>query len=202
MNKILIGLATLALSTSITQAETIQFSANPIAGGNLYDLDPYIGQSNFSLGKGITFDGPALVYAASDQVAGTRLAPGATSAYIAVQPNQPEVVNYSTPQTSIYFKVYTLDNYNNFNFGSVTFNGDQIASLSGIADNGTNTVYGKISGLNPFTTATFYSTGVAQEMNVGSAVPEISTWAMMGIGFLGLLYAANCRKNESRLTSI
>jgi hypothetical protein len=59
-----------------------------------------------------------------------------------------------------------------------------------------------ITGLAPFTTATFHSTANAFEFSLGSAIPEPSTWAMMLLGFAGLGYAAFYRNSKGRALAI
>ena len=58
-----------------------------------------------------------------------------------------------------------------------------------------------ITGLAPFTTATFSSTGNAFEFTLAT-VPEPSTWAMMVLGFAGLGYAAFRRNSKGRALAI
>jgi hypothetical protein len=58
-----------------------------------------------------------------------------------------------------------------------------------------------ITGLTPFTTASFSSTGDAFEFSL-VGVPEPSTWAMTGLGFAGLGYAAFRRKTKGRALAI
>jgi hypothetical protein len=59
----------------------------------------------------------------------------------------------------------------------------------------------RITGLDPFTTATFSSTGNAFEFTLAT-VPEPSTWAMMVIGFAGLGYAAFRRNSKGRALAV
>ena len=60
-----------------------------------------------------------------------------------------------------------------------------------------------ITGLAPFTTATFSSTNNAFEFSHSVLpVPEPSTWAMMVLGFAGLGYAAFRRNTKGRALAI
>jgi hypothetical protein len=59
-----------------------------------------------------------------------------------------------------------------------------------------------ITGLAPFTTATFSSTRNSFEFALGSPVPEPATWAMMALGFAGLGYAAFRRNTKGRALAI
>jgi hypothetical protein len=59
----------------------------------------------------------------------------------------------------------------------------------------------RITGLAPFTTASFSSTGNAFEFTLAT-VPEPSTWAMMVIGFAGLGYAAFRRNSKGRALAV
>jgi PEP-CTERM motif len=66
-----------------------------------------------------------------------------------------------------------------------------------------------ITGLDAFTTATFSSSANAFEFSLVTpgvvttgGTPEPSTWAMMGIGFAALGYAAFRRNTKARALAI
>ncbi|HEY6734450.1 MAG TPA: PEP-CTERM sorting domain-containing protein, partial [Roseiarcus sp.] len=87
-----------------------------------------------------------------------------------------------------------------------TLTGAQLVSMFGASGTGDqNSPAGNelvtITGLAPFTTATFSSTHNAFEFALAS-VPEPSTWAMMALGFSGLGYAAFRRNTKGRALAI
>jgi hypothetical protein len=118
----------------------------------------------------------------------------------------------ATPQTSLAIYWGSIDgNPSNINsisisMGAFTLTGTELATMFG-ADGGGNQVDPagnqliSITGLDPFTTATFSSTANAFEFTLGS-VPEPSTWAMMAIGFAGLGYAAFRRNSKGRALAV
>ncbi len=100
--------------------------------------------------------------------------------------------------------VGSLDSYNTISFSNGTsFTGTQLASLTGAIDNGDQWA-GTSNGLFTFhfasdvTSVTFASTTDALEVaQVSSGVPEPSTWAMLGLGFAGLGFAAFRRSGKT-----
>jgi hypothetical protein len=91
--------------------------------------------------------------------------------------------------------------------GAFTLTGTQLATMFGANDggsqfnpNGNQLV--TITGLAPFTEATFHSTANAFEFTLEPAIPEPSTWAMMVLGFAGLGYAAFRRNSKARAVAI
>jgi hypothetical protein len=179
-------------------------------------------QNNFVLG-GITWSGTlpqaetekgslAQQYAAPLGM-GTNQTTGTT--YMAVFGGGTETATFATPQTSINIYWGSIDGdqggNNNLNsisiaLGAFTLNGMQLATIFGADGTGNQTdplgnQLVSITGLAPFTTATFSSTGNSFEFTLAN-VPEPSTWAMMVIGFAGLGYAAFRRNKKGRALAI
>jgi hypothetical protein len=82
--------------------------------------------------------------------------------------------------------------------------GDILAAAAsqgfGSFGSGTENVYLQITGLGPFTTATFTDSGNPSFEFVPGAVnsvPELSTWAMMIAGFAGIGFAAYRRRSQT-----
>jgi hypothetical protein len=87
--------------------------------------------------------------------------------------------------------------------GAYTLTGTQLATMFGADDNGNQgSPLGNqlvtITGLTPFTTASFSSTGDAFEFSL-VGVPEPSTWAMMAIGFAAMGFIG-FRRTRTRST--
>jgi hypothetical protein len=142
---------------------------------------------------------------------GTSQTTGTT--YMAVEGGGTEMVTFATPQTSL--SIYwgsidgTAQNLNSFaiTIDTYTLIGADLVSMFGASGTGSQTdpqanQLVTITGLGPFTTATFSSTANAFEFSIGVGVPEGSTWAMMGLGFAGLGYAAFRRNTKGRALAI
>jgi hypothetical protein len=140
---------------------------------------------------------------------GTSTTTGTT--YMAVEGGGTELVTFATPQTSISIYWGSIDgtpqNTNSFavTIDNYTLTGADLIAL-GASGNGSQTDPNAnqlvtITGLGPFTTATFSSTGNAFEFSI-AGVPEASTWAMMALGFVGLGYAAFRRNTKGRALAI
>jgi PEP-CTERM motif len=143
---------------------------------------------------------------------GTSQTTGTT--YMAVEGGGSETVTFETPQTSLAIYWGSIDgtaqNMNSFavTIDGFTLTGADLVSMHGASGDGSQTdplanQLVSITGLGPFTTATFTSTANAFEFSIGAAgVPEASTWAMMGLGFAGLGYAAFRRNTKGRVLAI
>jgi hypothetical protein len=127
-------------------------------------------------------------------------------------PRRTETATFATPQTRLSLYWGSIDgNAGNVNsisisMGAYTLTGTQLATMFGADDNGNQgSPLGNqlvtITGLAPFTTASFSSTGDAFEFSL-VGVPEPSTWAMMAIGFAGLGYVAFRRNSKGRALAI
>ena len=194
------GLAWLALTgaagaTVTLQAETA-LSPNYFVGQTVGSHDFMVGTDTWSL-----LSGTAGI--ANGTTAGFSADPlGDTLPYMSVEGGGTEQVVFGTARTSlsIYWGSIDGNQGGNDNLNSLaisvdgyTLTGADLVALgaSGRGDEGSpaGNQLVTISGLGPFTTATFSSTNNAFEFSLGSAVPEPSTWAMMAIGFAGLGYA-------------
>ena len=134
---------------------------------------------------------------------------------MAVEGGGTEQVVFGTARTSISIYWGSIDGNqggnNNLNTFAITVDGftltgAQLVSMFGASGTGDqNSPAGNelvtITGLAPFTTATFSSTNNAFEFALAS-VPEPSTWAMMALGFSGLGYAAFRRNTKGRALAI
>jgi PEP-CTERM motif len=141
---------------------------------------------------------------------GTSQTTGTT--YMSVEGGGTEMATFATPQTSLAIYWGSIDgNPSNINsisisMGAFTLTGTELATMFG-ADGGGNQVDPagnqliRITGLDPFTTASFSSTRNAFEFTLAN-VPEPSTWAMMVLGFAGLGYAAFRRNSKGRALAI
>jgi hypothetical protein len=132
--------------------------------------------------------------------------------YMAVEGGGTETATFATPQTSLSLYWGSIDgndaNLNSISIamGAYTLTGADLAAMFGANGNGAQgdplgNQLVSITGLAPFTTASFSSTGNAFEFTLAS-VPELSTWAMMAIGFAGLGYAAFRRNSKGRALAI
>ena len=120
-----------------------------------------------------------------------------------------ETAKFATPQTSISIYWGSIDSYNSFGvtINGYTLTGADLASMYGATDDGSHSLPSSnqlvtITGLGSFTDASFSTTNNSFEFSIGSAVPEASTWAMMGLGFAGLGYAAFRRNSKGRALAI
>jgi hypothetical protein len=140
---------------------------------------------------------------------GMGVGPNGTT-YMSVEGGGTEMATWArdNPQTSLGIYWGSIDgqpgniNSLNISMGAFTLTGTQLATMFGANDggsqfnpNGNQLV--TITGLAPFTEATFHSTANAFEFTIGS-VPEPSTRAMMVLGFAGLGYAAVRRGSKDR----
>jgi hypothetical protein len=217
MRKVLLmtaGLAWLALTGAAGAAVTL----TPGPMDPQYFASEAAHQNNFSLG-GITWNGtvgPGGAETEQGSLAGQYAAPlgmGNTT-YMTVFSGGTETATWTTPQTSLSLYWGSMDgNASNTNSimitaGSFTLTPAILATMfPGMVDvNGNQTdPFGnqlvRITGLTPFTTATFSSTGNSFEFTLAT-VPEPSTWAMMVLGFAGLGYAAFRRNLRGRALAV
>jgi hypothetical protein len=206
------GLAWLAL-TGAAGAVTVTLTPETALSPN-YFVGQSVGSNTFSVGT----DKWSLV----SGVAGIRTGTtaqfsadplGDTLPYMSVEGGGTEQVVFGTARTSISIYWGSIDgnqngnnNLNTLTLGSFTLTGADLVTdgASGTGDQfspaGNQLV--TITGLAPFTTATFHSTANAFEFSIGSAIPEPSTWAMMLLGFAGLGYAAFYRNSKGRALAI
>jgi hypothetical protein len=160
----------------------VTFSTDPAAGGNF-----------FSVGTAfLSADQPVLAAVLSSE---TPTAGSLISANI--------LITFAGPVTA-----FSL-NFGTFDGNDVTFslsNGDLITTGS---TGGSFAVPGflGVTDLTPFTTVLVTSTDEALNLNnvdfgsAVSAIPEVSTWAMMLLGFAGVGFLAYRRKNNVALAA-
>ncbi|HWY81604.1 MAG TPA: PEP-CTERM sorting domain-containing protein [Roseiarcus sp.] len=213
------GLAWLAL-TGAAGAATVTLTAETALSPN-YFVGQTVGTNTFSVGtdKWSLLSGTAgIAVGTTAKVSADPL--GDTLPYMSVEGGGTEQVVFGTPRTSISIYWGSIDGNqggnNNLNTFAITVDGftltgADLVGMSTIADPVTGTGNQSspsgnqlvtITGLGPFTTATFSSTNNAFEFSLGSAIPEPSTWAMMMLGFAGLGYAAFRRNSKGRALAI
>jgi hypothetical protein len=201
------GLAWLAL-TGAAGAVTVTLTPGP--ADPQYFAGQTIGTSDFTIGTTV-WSGTGLIESGTvDGEWASPLGLGATP-YLAVQAGKSETATFATDQTSLTIYWGSIDSYNTVavTIDGYTLTGSELASLYGAVDDGSHTnplsnQWVTISGLGDFKTATFTSSANSFEFSIGTGVPEPSTWAMMGLGFAALGYAAFRRnsKNQTALSAI
>jgi hypothetical protein len=219
------GLAWLALTAAASAAPVVTLTPGPF--NPTYFNGESVGDNTFSVGtdEWTLVSGVAgIAIGSTDNVSAAPL--GMTNPYMAVEGGGAEQVTFATPQTSISIYWGSIDAAvagsasagNNNSFGitvdGFTLTGADLMTMHGADGSGSHTdplgnQLVTISGLAAFTTATFSSTRNAFEFSlvpptIGThgSVPEPSTWAMMGIGFAALGYAAFRRNAKSRVLAI
>ncbi len=132
---------------------------------------------------------------------------GDSTNYLAVLGGGSETIAYSGPRTSFGLYWGSVDTYNTLQF----YNGSTLeATVTGsdaylpLLANGGQTSFASngyvlISGLPAFTSVKVASSSNSFEFDNVVATPEPSTWAMLGIGFLGLASFATRRSRKDRL---
>src|ERR1700722_12738380 len=208
------GLAWLAL-TGAAGAVTVTLTPETALSPN-YFVGQTVGSNTFSVGadQWSLLGGNAGIETGT--ISGFAADPlGDTLPYMSVEGGGTEQVVFGTSRTSISIYWGSIDGNqggnNNLNTFAITVDNYTLtgADLVAMGATGTGDQTGPlgnelvtISGLAPFTTATFSSTNNAFEFALGSAVPEPSTWAMMMLGFAGLGYAAFRRNTKVRALAI
>jgi PEP-CTERM motif len=206
------GLAWLALTGAASAAVVITLTPEnlltPAQLSPSYFVGQTVGSNTFMVGT----DSWSLLSGTAGIATGTTPQKSAdplgdTLPYMAVAGGGTEQVVFGTARTSISIYWGSIDgnqggniNLNTLTLGGFTLTGADLV-LRGASGTGSQTLPSgnelvTISGLDPFTTATFSSTRNAFEFSLGSAVPEPSTWAMMMLGFAGLGYAAFRRNTK------
>jgi hypothetical protein len=206
------GLAWFALAGAASAA-TVTLTPETALSPN-YFVGQSVGSNTFSVGtdKWSLLSGSAGI--AVGTTPGISADPlGDTLPYMAVEGGSTEQVVFGTARTSISLYWGSIDgnqggnlNLNTLTLGSFTLTGADLVALgaSGRGDEGSpagNELI-TITGLAPFTTATFSSTRNAFEFALGTPVPEPATWAMMALGFAGLGYAAFRRNTKGQALAI
>ena len=113
-----------------------------------------------------------------------------STTYIFATGGSDATVSWTTAVTSVTIYWGSPDTYNTLKLSNSDFiTGSAVLALTG-ASSGSNagTSWITISDSTPFNSFTVSSTQAAFEFDM-AAVPEPSTWAMMGIGFAGLAFA-------------
>jgi hypothetical protein len=208
------GLAWLAL-TGAASAAVVTLTPETALSPN-YFVGQTVGSNTFSVGtdKWSLVSGTAGIrVGTTPQFSADPL--GDTLPYMSVEGGSTEQVVFGTARTSISIYWGSIDGNqggnNNLNTFAITVDGFTLTGADLVAKgaSGTGDQFSPkgnelvtISGLDPFTTATFSSTRNAFEFSLGSAVPEASTWAMMALGFVGLGYAAFRRNTKGRVLAI
>ena len=210
------GLAWLALTGAAGAAVTVTLTPGPMdpqyfAGEAAHQNGFTIDGVTWSLVSGVaeTEKGSLTNVYAAPLGMGTNPLTGTT--YMSVEGGGTEMATWNTPQTSLALYWGSIDGDGNINslsisMGAYTLTGVELATMFGADGNGNQVSplgnqLVRITGLDPFTTATFSSTANAFEFSLAS-VPEPSTWAMMVLGFAGLGYAAFRRNSKGRALAI
>jgi hypothetical protein len=211
MRKILLtttGLAWLALTGVVSAAVTLipgpmdpQYFAGEPASENGFTID---GATWTALVPGLsqTEKGSVPSEYAAPLGMGTSRTTGTT--YMAVMGGGTELVTFATSQTSLAIYWGSIDatasNLNAFavSVDGFTLTGADLVALGASGDGSQTDPAANqlviISGLKP----TFSSTGSSFEFSLPASTPELSTWAMMMLGFAGLGYAAFRRNSRGR----
>jgi hypothetical protein len=218
------GLAWLALTAAASAAPVVTLTPGPL--DPTYFSGQSVGDNTFSVGT----DSWTLLSGAAGIAVGTTPGIsadplGMTNPYMSVEGGGAEQVTFGTAQTSISIYWGSIDaavagsasagNTNSFGItvDGFTLTGADLMAMGADGSGSHTDPLGNqlvtISGLAAFTTATFSSTRNAFEFSlvtpgIGThgSVPEASTWAMMGIGFAALGYAAFRRNSKSRVLAI
>ena len=215
MKRVLFTLALTSLA-GISQAGAygITVTPGPASPSAAAYFDPEaIGAADFTLdgliwslvsGTDVVREGTTSAYAAPAGL-------GDLTKYFAVEANSAEKAVFPSARTSL--KIFWgsidsnvgdgFDNIITFSDG-VTISGATLVGLGDALGNGSQTAprnneWVLISGLPAFTSATFSTTRDAFEFAL-PAVPEPSTWGMLGLGFACLGYVATRRSAKSRAT--
>src|ERR1700723_3600946 len=189
----LTGAASAAVQVVLTPATAL--SPNYFVGQTVGSHDFTVGTDTWSLLSGTA----GIATGTTPNVSANPL--GDTLPYMSVEADSTEQVIFGTAQTSISIYWGSIDgnqggnnNLNTLTLGSFTLTGADLVTDGATGTGDQNSPAGNelvtITGLAPFTTATFHSTNNAFEFSIGTAVPEPTTWAMMMLGFAGLGYAA------------
>jgi hypothetical protein len=219
------GLAWLALTGSAYATITVTLTPGPL--DPLYFQPEAADVNGFKL-DGITWkDASGAADTEKGSISGDDAAPlgmgtstttGTT--YMAVQAGGSETATFSTPQTSLRLYWGSIDgdecgsgssSCGNLNSITIAMMNGTSYTLTGAALVGKDGVEGEglqgnsadnqlvtIAGLSPFESVTFATTENAFEFSI-LPVPELSTWAMMMLGFAGLGYAAFRRNSNDRV---
>ena len=150
--------------------------------------------------RDVTFGGGSVQ---NGTLTGQWVAPtGDTSNYLVTQGGQTTTASFATPGNVFGFYWGSIDAYNTLTLttsgGPVVITGLTLAALTPVTF-GTTSDYVEISGLGTITGASFSTTFNSFEVDnleVATAIPEASTWAMMLLGFAGVGFLSY--RNRSR----
>jgi hypothetical protein len=126
--------------------------------------------------------------------------------YLAVEGGDAVTLKLGKSYHDVSIYIGSLDSYNGLSFSNgSSFTGGALATLTGATDNG-DQQSSSSNGLLTFEFATavdsvkFTSgTNAFEVASVSAAVPEVSTWAMMLLGFAGLGFVAHRRTSAAWL---
>jgi hypothetical protein len=210
---LLLGAASASLAVPAAAATVINVQDSGTAPFTALNLGTagsagLVSTANITSGPAIGFDGISSitfsgsgtgVYAGTtSSLAASPFPLGATPGsslqeYFAVEPGGTVTINFSSPRTTLdmlWGTVDTASGYNVVTDGGTQITGAQILALAaGNPSSGSTNTAVEITGLPSFTSLTFtdsVSNQPAFEFDIGAAVPEPATWAVMLVGFFGL----------------
>lgn len=181
---------TIALSPVVANATAYTISDTAPDGFVLDDLAPYVGGIDFVQTDVGTWLGNASVYAAGDNVPGIR-AGSNTNAFFSVESGESATLNRSS-SGPIVVEVYSPDVWNNIWSGSASITGAALNSFPQLSTGGWAPIFVTLTGFG--SGVNFTATQNALEFSIGHivsgapATPELSTWAMLGVGFASMAF--------------